>query len=276
MDWRCNVLPSPSWLGSDKEDGFRGVSLGRRHNVFLILPPELRLMVYSLLLSPTGETKHLLVTFARPGCCFSPPDSLHPAILRTCQLIYGEAIKMLYSNMFVVDLCEATLPRHDPNLGQWCRRIGHRNASTIKSLRLLGYYEISLPYGEKRNTLLAIYSWTIGLTMNLILQYLNSVQRLEIKIYSRSSKMYMKSPRHYHARCRDIHSRLGPELWVDMWDPPFERFITRSESVKEIVVPHDYRPMQEEDRKVLQQYLQGLLEEKKRCRELEEAKEKGG
>lgn len=65
---------------------------------FSRLPPEIRLMIYRLLLVSDRTLRMQWPTEAHLIC---PPNGLFPAILSTCHLIYGEALDVLYrENVF--------------------------------------------------------------------------------------------------------------------------------------------------------------------------------
>ena len=277
MDWPCNVLPSLSWLCSDNEGGFRGVPLRRRPNVFLILPPELRLMVYRLLFSPPEGLIHVPFSRDRHGhLCFNRAQVLHPAILQTCKLIHGEAVRILYSNMIVIDIFEATIPMSQDYLGEWCRKIGERNASNIKKLRFLGHGDDLQGYrAESMDLLPAIRARSIGRAIKLTLQYLKSLQVLEVQPDSWDSQLFILGgwpfTQSYPSLRMDVLDLCRAGIWV----PPFVELLEESDRVRDIVVVPSYGVEDlDEDERVLQQYLNDLLVEKKRSRELKEAKKK--
>lgn len=67
---------------------------------FLRLPPEIRLKIYRLLLLSEASIR-MQFPFPDGYDMRYPPNSLFPAILCTCHLIYGEAMVVLYKeNVF--------------------------------------------------------------------------------------------------------------------------------------------------------------------------------
>lgn len=67
---------------------------------FLRLPPEIRLKIYRLLLN-SEDTIRMQFPYSDEYYLRYPANSLFPAILCTCHLIYGEAIDVLYKeNVF--------------------------------------------------------------------------------------------------------------------------------------------------------------------------------
>jgi hypothetical protein len=61
-----------------------------------LLPPELRLEIYHHLLTPTHTS--LLLRSTSKLETISPAKNAHAGLLRTCHLIYKEAVPLLYSN----------------------------------------------------------------------------------------------------------------------------------------------------------------------------------
>ena len=230
-------------------------------------------MVYSLLLSRQRDPTYLVYHVHTERFHYHGYGTLlRPAVLRTCKLIYAEAVNVLYSNLFTISFHDASRPKDHPNLLFWFNQIGKRNANTIKSLRLLGDCQFLSPGSPKHEIMLALYSWTVGRAINQVLDFLKGVQVLEVTINSSYLCIYMQSPVYFLTKYPRILSILGPELWDDMEDVPFEKFIRVSDKVKELVVlPSHWRGKLDEEEKYLQQYLNDLLAAKKRSKALEEA-----
>ena len=238
------------------------------HCHFLMLPPELRLMIYRLLLSPVKVQVLLTLPRHRNGPLYlNPTHILRPAILRACKLINGEAIKILYSNTFMIDMAES-IQMYNDFLGKLYRKIGESNAGKIKKLRLIGYHDTpSQYYFEPSDLFLALRAWAIGLVAKIILQYFPSVRLLEIEPNNWGSDFSML--------CGWPLSELCPELLIEALEPfrmsflesPLVKLVEESESVQDIIVVPTYGKEQlNENEKVLQEYLQGLLAEKERSR----------
>ena len=68
---------------------------------------------------------------------------LHLAILGTCKLIHVEFIGALYSNPFTMSFGKLQSRNTTLLCNSGANQIGHRNASVINSLRLLGYGQIA-------------------------------------------------------------------------------------------------------------------------------------
>lgn len=113
-----------------------------------LLPREIRFQILSYLLAsePTD-------VFPERG--LSRQRSLYPAILYTCKLLELEGTQILYGNLLIIDVCEATIPIPSGfPIRKWCNDIG-RNATIVRKIRLYGrwfqpvapiYYDLSLKY----------------------------------------------------------------------------------------------------------------------------------
>ncbi|KAL4916308.1 hypothetical protein BDW62DRAFT_186503 [Aspergillus aurantiobrunneus] len=106
---------------------------------FFTLPPEIRIMIYNLLLlsqanSETVQSEIIGKTGQKRVCLDQrrpkpEPQSLHPAVLRTCKQIYHEAISTLYAgNVFTASRPSLTLA--------FIKKIGATNTRLIKSLEI--------------------------------------------------------------------------------------------------------------------------------------------
>ena len=71
---------------------------------------------------------------------------------------------------------------------------------------------------------------------------MKGVQFLEIEIDSGSTEICMDAPGYNLARRPDIRSIFPPKLWVDIWEAPFERSVTRTDSLKEVVAIQNLSP----------------------------------
>ena len=99
---------------------------------FLLLPPELRLYVYKYAL--TGDQQTLIAANASEPAFdgltnILSKERMTPSLLRTCRLIYKEAIHVFYSsNTFIFNSPSMHL--------RWASSVGPTNLQMLRSIRL--------------------------------------------------------------------------------------------------------------------------------------------
>ncbi|RAK85233.1 hypothetical protein BO79DRAFT_289982 [Aspergillus costaricaensis CBS 115574] len=129
-------------------------------NLFLTLPPELRLLIYTHLLTNKHHHRRTLsiadnITNNRPQLSTQNPihlhhhnnktNNLHPSILLTCKQIHAEALPILYThNTFSTT--------HPTPLHHHLTSIGPLNTSLLRSLHIF------VPWSNSSST---IWSWII-------------------------------------------------------------------------------------------------------------------
>ncbi|PWY84044.1 hypothetical protein BO83DRAFT_413554 [Aspergillus eucalypticola CBS 122712] len=132
-------------------------------NLFLTLPPEIRLLIYTHLLTNHHNPHHRRTLFAannRPQLSTLNPihlythhhnhhhnktNNLHPSILLTCKQIHAEALPILYTqNTFSTT--------HPTQLHHHITSIGPLNTSLLRSLHIF------VPWSNSSST---IWSWIV-------------------------------------------------------------------------------------------------------------------
>ncbi|BCS06031.1 similar to An01g11830 [Aspergillus luchuensis IFO 4308] len=131
-------------------------------NLFLTLPPELRLLIYTHLLTNRHHNHHRRTLSVADNITNAPPstqypihlhhhhhnnktNNLHPSILLTCKQIHAEALPILYThNTFSTT--------HPTQLHHHLTSIGPLNTSLLRSLHIF------VPWSNSSST---IWSWIV-------------------------------------------------------------------------------------------------------------------
>lgn len=128
---------------SKKDDAAHSSVSGEpKVNLFLTLPPEIRLMVYQLLFRQR-DFEHFEPSAESPSIYSLPCDTqpLHLATLRTCKIIDVEASPIFYSHLLYIDsvplLSVYTPNRKFPKipLRHWCEQIRPCTTECVRRVR---------------------------------------------------------------------------------------------------------------------------------------------
>lgn len=241
---------------------------GRNPNLFLKLPSELRLRVYTHLLAP----HHDKILFYH-GLILPLP--LHPAILRTCKLLHTEGTLVLYKKTLIIEVenIEGTCTSSN-TLREWCQQIG-QHVRLIREVRLHGGHSCSLSKGIDTHGI--EYALLVNTTIQDIVQYLKKIKIVQIQLFAWGSETWMCSTDTlltYH-ECREKRTlprhrvkdpgRLRmpyqiPQAKPD-FDGPLEKLLYGCKHLKRLTVMTDDGSTTglNEDQTHLQSYLNGLL-----------------
>lgn len=252
----------------EKETSDQGIMQTRgKTNVFLKLPPELRLMIYTLLLAPQSDE---IILYDDGHTMW---DALYPAILCTCKLLHAEGIQVLYRKTLVIDI-EYVKESFDMSdtMGAWCRQVG-RSTKWISKVRLRGNSGCDISRGIIIHGI--GYTLLVDSIITEIARYLKQVQVIEIEPRSWEAGMWMWSTAtlfrmHHRPAARMKRTIANPDelmmpiegdSWMQDWNAPFEKLLKECKNLKQLTVLTNLGETTglNDDQMLLQEYLHNLL-----------------